>query len=185
VRNWVRQRSRWIKGYLQTYLVHLRRPWDYVRKGRVGELFSLVAIAGGTPATFLVNPLMWALLGLYLARHETLAPEFHLLYVAPIFYPAVLCLVAGNFLYLYLCLLACAKSEQFDLLPWVFTLPICWVLLAVAAVRALFQLVVKPHHWEKTHHGLHLRRQRPVSELSERQPVARRVPVGVEASEGK
>lgn len=156
VRNWIRQRSRWIKGYMQTYLVHLRRPWEYLLQGRIREMVSLLAIIGGTPATFLVNPLMWALLGLYIAARQTLAPEFHLLYSAPIFYPAIICMVAGNFLYMYLCLVACAKSEQFGLVPWVLTIPACWALMGIAAVVAIFQLIVKPHHWEKTHHGLHL-----------------------------
>jgi glycosyltransferase XagB len=164
VRNWIRQRSRWIKGYMQTYLVHLRRPRDYIASGRVRELFSLFAIVGSTPATFLVNPLMWALLGLYIAGRQTLAPDFHILYVMPIFYPAVICLVAGNFLYLYLCLVACAKNEQYGLLPWVLTLPACWALMCIAAVMALFQLIVNPHHWEKTHHGLHLPRRVAVDE---------------------
>lgn len=163
VYNWVRQRSRWIKGYLQTYLVHLRRPWEYVTQGRIRTLFALFAIIGGTPATFLVNPLMWALLGLYVVGRSTLAPEFHLLYIAPVFYPAVICLVAGNFLYMYLCLIACAKSEQYGLLPWVLTFPACWVLMCIAAVMAVSQLIVKPHHWEKTNHGLHLARPMEVA----------------------
>jgi cellulose synthase/poly-beta-1,6-N-acetylglucosamine synthase-like glycosyltransferase len=156
VLNWIRQRSRWIKGYMQTYLVHLRRPWNYLRQGRIREFFSLLAIVGGTPATFLVNPLMWGLLGLYIAERDSLAPEFHILYSAPIFYPAVICLVAGNFLYLYLYLVACVKSKQFGLLPWVLTIPACWLLMCAAAAMALFQLIFKPHYWEKTHHGLHL-----------------------------
>jgi len=156
VRNWIRQRSRWIKGYMQTYLVHLRRPWNYLRQGRIREFFSLLAIIGGTPATFLVNPLMWGLLGLYIAERNSLAPEFHILYSAPIFYPAAICLVAGNFLYLYLYLVACVKSKQFGLLPWVLTIPACWLLMCVAAAMALFQLIFNPHYWEKTQHGLHL-----------------------------
>jgi cellulose synthase/poly-beta-1,6-N-acetylglucosamine synthase-like glycosyltransferase len=185
VRNWIRQRSRWIKGYLQTYLVHLRRPWDYVHRGRVRELFSLLAIVGGTPATFLVNPLMWSLLGLYIVKRQELAPQFHLLYSAPVFYPAVICLVAGNFLYLYLCLVACAKSQQFDLLPWAFTIPASWVLMCVAALMAVFQLVIKPHHWEKTHHGLHLSNLRVVSIPRPQRLVIRTMaPAGAESLDG-
>lgn len=158
-RNWIRQRSRWIKGYLQTYLVHLRCPWEYVRFRRTRELLSLFAIVGGTPATFLANPVMWALLALYIAAHNTVAPEFHLLYVPAIFYPAMLCLVAGNFLYLYLYLIACAKSRQYSLMLWVITIPIYWLLMCVAAVQAVIQLIFKPHYWEKTTHGLHLANQ--------------------------
>jgi hypothetical protein len=141
---------------MQTYLVHLRRPWNYLLQGRIRELFSLFAIIGSTPATFLVNPLMWGLLGLYIAQRRELATEFQLLYSAPIFYPAVICLVVGNFLYLYLYLLSSAKSEQYHLLLWTLTVPFYWMLMSVAAGMALYQLVVKPHHWEKTQHGLHL-----------------------------
>ena len=28
--NWIRQRSRWVKGYMQTWLVHMRDPWQLV-----------------------------------------------------------------------------------------------------------------------------------------------------------
>lgn len=157
-RNWIRQRSRWIKGYLQTYLVHARRPWEYFIKGRIRQLFSLFAVVGNTPASFLVNPLMWALLGIYVVARNSLTPEFHVLYVLPVFYSAVACLVVGNFLYMFLYLVACVQSEQYALVPWVLTIPASWILLSVAAVMAICQLIVKPHHWEKTHHGLHLSR---------------------------
>jgi hypothetical protein len=33
-----------------------------------------------------------------------------------------------------------------------FGLPIYWLMMSVACVRALFQLIVRPHHWEKTTH---------------------------------
>jgi cellulose synthase/poly-beta-1,6-N-acetylglucosamine synthase-like glycosyltransferase len=156
VRNWIRQRSRWIKGYMQTYLVHLRHPWRYFQKRRLRTLFSLFTIIGGTPATFLVNPLMWAMLLLYIVARPVVGPELRVLYIAPIFYPAVICLIGGNFMYMYLYFVACAKSRQYGLLLWVFTMPVCWLLMCVAAAMAIFQLVFKPHYWEKTNHGLHL-----------------------------
>lgn len=157
VHNWVRQRSRWIKGYMQTYLVHLRHPWRYVLKRRIDALFSLFAIVGGTPATFIINPIMWALLLGYVISRQSLGAELRVLYIAPIYYPAVLCLVAGNFLYFYLYLIACVRSRQYGLLPWVLTMPLCWLLMCAAAVVAFVQLIFKPHYWEKTQHGLHLK----------------------------
>lgn len=156
VPNWIRQRSRWIKGYMQTYLVHLRRPWRYVRKRRLGPLVSLFAIVGGTPATFIINPIMWMLLLGYVLSRQSLGPSLRVLYFTPIYYPAVVCLVAGNFVYLYLYLIACVRSRQYGLLPWVLTMPLCWLLMCAAAAVACVQLIVKPHYWEKTHHGLHL-----------------------------
>src|SRR5262249_54742200 len=61
VRPWVRQRSRWIKGYMQTYLVHMRHPVALWRAmGPLGFLdFQL--LVGGASLAMLVNPLMWLL----------------------------------------------------------------------------------------------------------------------------
>ncbi len=156
-KNWIRQRSRWIKGYLQTYLVHLRQPWRYLIKRRFREFFSLQVLIGGSPSTFLVNPLMWALLAIYIAFRSHVNTQYELLYSAPVFYSAVLCLVFGNFLYLYIHLIACAKSQQYGLIGWVFTLPLYWIMMSIAAVMAFYQLITKPHYWEKTKHGLHLK----------------------------
>ena len=58
---WVRQRSRWVKGYLQTYLVHMRHPARLWRDiGRRG-FFDFQLLVGGSSVLLLVNPLMWAL----------------------------------------------------------------------------------------------------------------------------
>jgi cellulose synthase/poly-beta-1,6-N-acetylglucosamine synthase-like glycosyltransferase len=158
LRNWLRQRSRWIKGYMQTYLVHLRQPWRYIAQRRVRGLFSLQALIGATPATILINPLMWALLAVYIALRGQVAPMFQILYAPPIFYPAVVSLVCGNFLQLYIHLIACVKIRQYSLIPAVAIIPFYWLLMSVAAAKAVWQLIVMPHYWEKTRHGLHLMR---------------------------
>src|SRR5205823_6991152 len=66
-KNWLRQRSRWIKGYMQTYLVHMRHPLESLQKGRLYDLFSFQLVtASGTGAIF-IDPLMWMLLAIYRA----------------------------------------------------------------------------------------------------------------------
>lgn len=157
-RNWLRQRSRWIKGYMQTYFVHLRQPWRYIVKRQFRALFSLQALIGATPATMLVNPLMWTLLAVYIGLRSQVAPMFEILYAPPIFYPAVASLILGNFLQLYIHLIACVKTKQYFLIPAVAIIPVYWLLMSVAAVMAAWQLIVMPHYWAKTRHGLHLRR---------------------------
>ena len=47
LKNWLRQRSRWIKGYMQTYLVHMRNPLEDLQKGRLYDLFSFQMVIGG------------------------------------------------------------------------------------------------------------------------------------------
>src|SRR5690606_34599373 len=59
--NWVRQRSRWIKGYMQTLLVHLREPMHLVRTAGVVPTLAFALLIGGTPLTFLLTPPLLAL----------------------------------------------------------------------------------------------------------------------------
>jgi cellulose synthase/poly-beta-1,6-N-acetylglucosamine synthase-like glycosyltransferase len=165
LRNWMRQRSRWIKGYLQTYLVHMRRPWRYLHRDMLRPFYSLQFIIGGTPATFFVNPLMWAMLGVYIAVRPLVAATYHILYPGPMFYLGVICFVFGNYLWICLSMLACLKRKDYTLLVWAFLLPPYWFAMSVAAVVAIVQLMYKPHHWEKTKHGLHLAWRGPDAEV--------------------
>jgi len=77
-----------------------------------------------------------------------------------VLYTGMICLVFGNFLNLFIAMLACAKRQQYTLIPWAIMLPVYWVMLSVAALLAFTQLIFKPHYWEKTRHGLHLQHKK-------------------------
>lgn len=155
VKSWIKQRSRWIKGYLQTYLVHMRDPVDFYKKhGLHSIIFQLVI---GMRMTFiLINPILWAVTITYFAFRETAGPVIESLYPPTIFYIGVVCLVFGNFIYFYNYMIGLAKRREWYLIKYVFFVPFYWVLSAFAAVKAFYQLFIKPYHWEKTQHGLHL-----------------------------
>ena len=154
VKNWIRQRSRWIKGYMQTYLVYMRQPHVYLRKGRLREFFSLQLFVGGKTAVLFVNPFMWALAAIYiLFRPINL---YHTLFPTPVLYMGTMCFIFGNFFYTYAHLIGCMKRGHYHLVKWTLFVPIYWAMASVAAFMALQQLVFKPHYWEKTQHGLHL-----------------------------
>jgi cellulose synthase/poly-beta-1,6-N-acetylglucosamine synthase-like glycosyltransferase len=156
VKNWIRQRSRWIKGYMQTYLVYMRHPETYLTRGRLAEFFSLQVFVGAKTGVLLVNPFMWALLLLYILFHPVAL--FHTLFPGPVLYMAVTCLIFGNFFYTYSHFIGCMKRGQYDLVKWTLLIFIYWGLASVAAFMALQQLIFKPHYWEKTKHGLHLQK---------------------------
>src|SRR3954447_19200002 len=59
--NWVRQRSRWVKGYIQTWLVHMRHPIRLWRQVGGKSWWAFQFMIGGTFFSFLINPLYWAL----------------------------------------------------------------------------------------------------------------------------
>ncbi|MBI2008656.1 glycosyltransferase [Candidatus Amesbacteria bacterium] len=153
--NWIRQRSRWIKGYLQTFLVHNRHPLQFVRNhGWHALIFQL--IVGGKIAFMLINPILWIMTFAYFALYRFVGPAIESIYPAPVFYMAAFSAVFGNFLYLYYYMIGCAKRGAWDLIKYVFLIPLYWLFISIAGFKALFQLIVRPHYWEKTHHGFHL-----------------------------
>ncbi len=154
VKNWLRQRSRWIKGYMQTYLVHMRHPLHYLSPGRLREFLSLQLVIGGKTLVLLINPLMWLLLAVYIVFRPI--DLYHTLFPAPVLYMGTLCFIFGNFFYAYSHLVGCLKRGQYSLIKWALSIPFYWLMISAAAFIALFQLIFKPHYWEKTQHGLHL-----------------------------
>jgi cellulose synthase/poly-beta-1,6-N-acetylglucosamine synthase-like glycosyltransferase len=155
LRNWVRQRSRWIKGYLQTLLVHTRGGWD-LRRTRDPNFLTFLLIVGGKALVNFINPLMWALTLSYFLFRDAVGKGIESLYPAPVFYTAVVTLVFGNFLFVYTFLLGSARRGNHDLIKYGLLAPFYWLMMSLAAVKALAQLIGKPHYWEKTVHGLHL-----------------------------
>jgi glycosyltransferase XagB len=150
--NWVKQRSRWYKGYLQTALIHLRHPMQLYRQLGWTGFWGFVLFVGGTPVLAFLNPLFWLMTGIWFAGgHLRLIQQ---LFPAPLFYPAAACWVFGNFLAAYLTVLACRLIGRVELLPAALLVPVYWVMMAIAAAKAIWQLVFSPTFWEKTTHGL-------------------------------
>jgi cellulose synthase/poly-beta-1,6-N-acetylglucosamine synthase-like glycosyltransferase len=156
VKNWIRQRSRWIKGYMQTYLVYMRNPLRYLQAKHWDEFLSLQLIVGGKTAVLFINPLMWLLLLGYVFLRPFVGDFYHTLFPMPVLYMGTLCLVFGNFFYTYTHLFGCINRGRYGLVKWTLLIPFYWILTSIAACMALQQLIFKPHYWEKTQHGLHL-----------------------------
>jgi len=163
-KNWLRQRSRWIKGYMQTYLVYMRHPQVYLHPERLGEFFSLQFFVGAKTGVLFVNPFMWALVACYALLHPI--ELYHTLFPGPILYMGAMCLIFGNFFYTYSHLLGCMKRGHYHLVKWTLTIPIYWAMASIAAFIALQQLIFKPHYWEKTTHGLHLHKTNSMTKIT-------------------
>lgn len=150
---WLRQRSRWMKGWMQTWLVHMRAPRKLWRDAGPSGFFTLNIIVGGNVLTALVHPIMLAeiLMPMTLRAFDSdvasfLASEFAGLHVATI---------ATGYLSTVLIGLIGLKRRGLLRHAWVLVLtPLYWVYLSLAAWRALIQLMRDPYRWEKTEHGL-------------------------------
>lgn len=156
VGNWIRQRSRWIKGYMQTYLVHTKENIAFFRERGIHALIFHLVI-GGKLVFILINPFLWTLTLLYFTLYGIIGPTIDSLYPQLVLYIAITSLIFGNSLYLFCHIMACVKTEKWDLIKYVYLIPIYWILISIAGFMALYQLIFKPFYWEKTVHGLHLK----------------------------
>jgi cellulose synthase/poly-beta-1,6-N-acetylglucosamine synthase-like glycosyltransferase len=150
--NWLKQRSRWVKGYMQTFLVHNRKPLKAVKEMGLKQWLGYNLLIGGTPAMFLLNPIMWALFTYYLLSgapilDPTATPAL-LLYISAIN------LFIGNALAIWINMAGIVPRKHYRLLLYALLNPVYWVLQSAGAYKALWQLIVKPSYWEKTTHGI-------------------------------
>jgi len=151
---WIRQRSRWIKGFIQTSIVHLRHPFRFKREvGGWRNFFAFIFTIPLSVATNLLNFFYWCLLIAWFATKSVLISQF---FPGIILYISLLTFIAGNFIFVYLNLIGAYKRGRYEFVKFGLLAPLYWLLLAFATFKASVEIVVRPHHWEKTKHGQHL-----------------------------
>lgn len=151
VGNWIRQRSRWIKGYMQTYLVHLRNPFELYRTLGFPAFMGFHLFIGGNVISGLFNPIFWFLYFFFLITGSTILEE---VFPPALLYVNLFTLIVGNLGLTYLAALAPIKRRYYELIPLGLTVLGYWVLISIAAYKALYQLITNPYYWEKTQHGI-------------------------------
>ncbi|MDB5600160.1 MAG: hypothetical protein JWN71_2204 [Xanthobacteraceae bacterium] len=149
--NWIRQRSRWMKGYMQTFLVHTRRPLHLMRTiGPLGFL-GFVFFIGGTVLAGLLNPIFWIL---YLVWMFAATSGFDPVFPQLLLFLSLFNLLAGNGAFVFLHMLAPIRRGWLNLIPYSLTAIFYWVMISIAAYKGLWQLLRNPFYWEKTQHGV-------------------------------
>ncbi|HEV7460718.1 MAG TPA: glycosyltransferase family 2 protein, partial [Solirubrobacteraceae bacterium] len=151
VRPWIRQRTRWIKGYMQTALVHTRSPRRLIRQVGIVDSVGFLLLIAGTPLTFLLAPFLWVGTAAWYGFGE---PHLPLVDSGLFWGIALFDLIVGNVIMIVLNVIAAVRDRGWRWAPFALLNPFYWVLHSVAAWRALIQLVRNPFYWEKTPHGL-------------------------------
>jgi len=149
--NWIRQRSRWVKGYIQTWLVHMRHPVRLQRQIGWRSWCSLQLVLAGSFLTFLINPIFWVLNTAWISTHAGL---IHEIFPASIYYVSILGLYVGNVSFVYVNVAGALRRHFPELVKYALISPLYWGLMSVGAWKGLLQLCTRPHYWEKTIHGL-------------------------------
>jgi cellulose synthase/poly-beta-1,6-N-acetylglucosamine synthase-like glycosyltransferase len=142
-KDWIAQRTRWMKGHLQTWLVVMRNPAD-TASGMGWRSFGAVQLTlGGSLLTAAMHlPLIvWVLLAL-------VSPQISL----EGWHAALFGIGYGS-------VIAAAIAAQRKAAPVhaLILLPLYWPLLSIAMIRALWEMKTRPHFWAKTPHGVRRR----------------------------
>ncbi len=146
---WIRQRSRWVKGYMQTYCIHTRDFWQFHERLGLWNSLQFHLLLGGTFISPLLNPLYWLMTLVWLGFRPTGLDQY---FPLSIFVMGSFCLFVGNIVFVYTTAVACVRRGV-GRLAWVCLLmPFYWMLMSIGAWKGFLQLLWAPHHWEKTRH---------------------------------
>ncbi len=149
-RNWIRQRSRWVKGYMQTYLFHMRRPVRLAREMGPKPFAAFQLFFGASTLCLLVNPVFWVLAVVWFATRLHLIQS---IFPWPVLYLGTLGLIVGNAACVLSVLSGCFGRRNYEDVKYALLVPVYWILMSVGAWKAFIQLFTKPSYWEKTEHG--------------------------------
>jgi len=147
--SWVRQRSRWLKGYAMTWASHMRSPIELWRdlgpKGFIG--FQVIMLSGLT--SHLSAPLFLCLwlssFGLPIVPIAELPTAYWYFFIGV--------MIIGECAMLIVASMALWNRRKRHLFPYILALPFYWALGSLAAYKAMFEVVVAPFYWDKTSHG--------------------------------
>lgn len=146
---WIKQRSRWIKGYMQTWLVYMRSPVALYRSLGSNGFWGFQFFIGGPSLVFLLSPLLWILCGLWISGA---IPDFpQPAWLLPL---CLLTLVVGALSHWWFAAAAVRHWQWKNMAFSVLIFPFYWLLHSLASFRALWQLALRPHYWDKTTHGI-------------------------------
>ena len=156
--DWLPQRTRWIKGWMQTYLVHMRRPGLLWRELGPWRFAGFLALIGGFLLSVLLHPVIYVVVAVELTRPQPFVPGPAMAEQA-FWWLAVFNFVGGLLAAIGLAAATALRRGRLGQALLTPLMPLCWLLSSLAAYRALYQLCTVPHHWEKTTHTA--RRRRP------------------------
>ena len=147
---WVRQRSRWLKGYAITWAVHMRNPRRLWRELGPMRFFGVQLTFLGTVSQFVLAPILWSCwaLSLGLAHPmQGLVSQTSIYLLATVF-------VLSELLNIAVGVWACRGDRHRHLVTWVPTLLFYFPLGTLASYKALWEVVRQPFYWDKTCHGV-------------------------------
>ncbi len=150
-KKWLRQRTRWYRGWLQSLWKYLTFLWSPSLMRRIGpvRLFSILIMLF-SPIVVLLNWVSFALTGLWVLELYGFAPPL----LSGVFPTWAILPVFLNIVFISAWLLG-GWLERVKTPWWHVILPMLfysYVMMPLASLRAIYQEIAKPVIWEKTEH---------------------------------
>ncbi|MCA9913266.1 MAG: glycosyltransferase, partial [Anaerolineae bacterium] len=170
--SWVKQRSRWIKGYAQSYFVHMRRPLMLLRDLGWRRFWGFQFTVGSGFLMPMLSPFFYVMTGIYLisltaiiitgfTTSETTLEfaKIPLRYIYDIHYYWILPFGTGSFfianiIYFLILVIGQLRHPKPGNMRWVVTWWwLYWLFMNAAAFRALWEYIFDPYSWELSDHS--------------------------------
>ena len=150
LKTWLPQRTRWFKGWLQTWLVHMRNPRLVAGDLGLRSVAVLNVLFAGMLISAIANPFL-------IASAVVLAADLAKAGVPGTFSSALLLIDVANICCGYLSFLLLGRQtlrpeERKGFWKIVLFTPVYWLMMSVAGLRSIYDIIRRPHHWEKTTH---------------------------------
>ncbi len=150
---WLPQRTRWFKGWMQTWLVHMRHPARFTAETGADNMLLFQILTLGMVLSALVYPLMLVEMGWISMLIASGTGQNMSVCNLSIFIIDFANVALGHTGFILLGAKSAGKAQAWRTLLVTLGLPLYWFLLSMAAWRAAWQLGFKPHLWEKTEHS--------------------------------
>ena len=166
---WIKQRSRWLKGYAMTWGVHMRDPVQLWRDLGPRRFIGFQILFLGALSQYLLAPILWSFwiipFGFWHPMQEVMTPgQLNAM---------ILCFLGAEAVNVTVALWAVRGATHRHLMPWVPTLHIYFPLGALAGWKAIYEVVTMPFYWDKTAHGVF---DQPPEDVAASAPVSSLVP---------
>jgi cellulose synthase/poly-beta-1,6-N-acetylglucosamine synthase-like glycosyltransferase len=163
---WMRQRRRWMKGFLQCVITHTRQPGRLISETGPVNALTFAALSLGTVASALLYPPFLAITLLNFSQAGWLNSQSG--WEAAALALSFTLFMAGHLAIFAPPLLGALRRRDPGLLWALPLMPAYLMLMSLAAWWALLDLTLKPFHWHKTEHGLGRRgnREAPIPDAS-------------------
>ena len=146
---WIRQRSRWIKGYMVTYWAHMRNPLKLRRDLGTKAFIGFQILFLGTCLHFLTAPVLWSFWLSYLG----VIHAFFAYTPTPLTAATAWAFLAVELVGMIIFAISCVRSNRRFLIPWIPTMSFYFLLAVPAGLKALWEFFRAPVFWDKTDHG--------------------------------